>query len=296
MANGIQQLGYVVFDVSDLEAWEIFARKVLGLMVVDRTDDSFRMRNDSYTYRYLVQKGERDDCIAVGLVMDDVAAAEALRGRLHAAGVETTDADDALLKSRRVETLFSFREPAGQTVEVVTGLQRTEEPVVSEVVRHGFVAEDLGFGHIVMRSKSREASERFFCDIVGFTLSDHIICDLGGYKVDIAFTHVNPRHHSVAFGANLPKRIHHFLVQVKSVDDLGAAYDRAVDAGLRVIQTIGRHPNDRMVSFYAQTPSGFEFEYGWGAREVDDATWEPTTYDHISEWGHRRPPYPRPRQ
>ena len=37
------------------------------------------------------------------------------------------------------------------------------------------------------------------------------------------------------------------------------------------MQTLGRHPNDRMFSFYAKTPSGFQFEFGWGGREVDDA-------------------------
>lgn len=296
MASGIQQLGYVVFEVSELDVWEEFATKILGLMLVDRQEDGgFRLRNDEYKHRFIVTPGPKDDCVAVGLVMDDVKAAEALRTRLHEAGVETTDGSQADLDARAVDSLFRFIEPGGNTVEIVTGLAKTTDALVTPLVPSGFVAGDLGFGHIVMRSKDRVESERFFCDVVGFTLSDHIICDLGGYKVDIAFTHVNPRHHSVAFGAGLPKQIHHFLIQVGSIDDLGAAFDRVTDAGIRVIQTIGRHPNDRMISFYAQTPSGFEFEYGYGAREIGEG-WEPTTYDHISEWGHRRPPYTRPRK
>ncbi len=32
----------------------------------------------------------------------------------------------------------------------------------------------------------------------------------------------------------------------------------------RIMHTLGRHPNDRMFSFYARTPSGFQFEVGWG--------------------------------
>jgi hypothetical protein len=44
-----------------------------------------------------------------------------------------------------------------------------------------------------------------------------------------------------------------------------------------------------MFSFYAKTPSGIEFEFGWGGREVDDATWKPVTHDRISEWGHHPP-------
>jgi hypothetical protein len=44
-----------------------------------------------------------------------------------------------------------------------------------------------------------------------------------------------------------------------------------------------------MLSFYALTPSGFQFEFGWGGRKVDDATWETTTYSQVSEWGHHPP-------
>jgi hypothetical protein len=93
----------------------------------------------------------------------------------------------------------------------------------------------------------------------------------------------------VAIGGPQPKRIHHFMLEVGGMDDVGFAYDRALRARVRIVLTLGRHPNDRMFSFYAKTPSGFEFEYGWGARTIDDATWKPTTYDHISEWGHHPP-------
>ena len=74
------------------------------------------------------------------------------------------------------------------------------------------------------------------------------------------------------------------------MDQVGRCYDRAKDHGVRIEQSLGRHPNDKMFSFYARTPSGFQFEFGWGGQLVDDATWEPTTYDRISDWGHRRPP------
>jgi hypothetical protein len=44
-----------------------------------------------------------------------------------------------------------------------------------------------------------------------------------------------------------------------------------------------------MVSFYLRTPSGFEVEFGHGARTVDDATWRVARHDAPSSWGHKRP-------
>lgn len=79
------------------------------------------------------------------------------------------------------------------------------------------------------------------------------------------------------------------MIQTRDMDEVGKAYDRVRDHGLRVTQELGRHSNDRMFSFYAQTPSGFEFEYGAGAIEIDDAQWVPKIYNRGSDWGHHRP-------
>ena len=45
--------------------------------------------------------------------------------------------------------------------------------------------------------------------------------------------------------------------------------------------------NDHMVSFYMANPSGFALEYGWGARMIEEATWQVEHYDTAdSLWGH----------
>ena len=83
-----------------------------------------------------------------------------------------------------------------------------------------------------------------------------------------------------------PRRITPFFSRL---DDVGTALDLGGKAGAPLATTLGRHTNDQMVSFYVVTPSGFEVEYGWGGRKIDDATWEPATYDRISIWGHHPP-------
>jgi len=45
--------------------------------------------------------------------------------------------------------------------------------------------------------------------------------------------------------------------------------------------------NDHMMSFYMRTPSGFDIEYGWGGREVDDSIWQVQYHTSGSMWGHR---------
>lgn len=293
--HGIAQLGYLGLEVSSLSAWESFATGVLGLGVVNRQEDGgFALRMDGHAQRFVVTKGPADDVAFLGWQVEDDAALEAIAARVRAAGVIVREGTPEERALRRVTRLVAFVDPGGLPTEIFHGPAMGEAPFRSSVVRSGFVGDGEGLGHAVISARSQEESHRFYCDVLGFRLSDHIKTRVHGFDVDIAFFHANARHHSVAFGAQQRKRIHHFMLEVRSMDDVGLAFDRALRGGARIMQTLGRHPNDRMFSFYAKTPSGFQFELGWGGRLVDDATWEPCTYDHISEWGHHPPEFLAP--
>ena len=152
----------------------------------------------------------------------------------------------------------------------------------------GFVAEDQGFGHVVVVSKEDAQHEEFYASVFGLALSDYIRCEYFGHKIDVTFMHANARHHSLAFGGAQLKKIHHFMVQAKSMDEVGRCYDRFLFSGGMVHQTLGRHPNDKMFSFYGYTPSGFHFEFGAGAIEIHEG-WQAVTHGKVSEWGHHPP-------
>jgi 2,3-dihydroxybiphenyl 1,2-dioxygenase len=284
------KLGYLGFQVRDLPAWEKFATEVLGLMLVDRRPDgAFGLRMDEYARRIFVEPGPLDDVFVMGWEAPDERVLAELEARLTDARVEVTRGTEEEARRRGVGRLVKFADPAGVPLELFVGADRATEPFRSELVRSGFVTGEQGLGHAVVTANRQAESVEFYSKLLGFRLSDHIRCEFFGFHVDIAFLHANRRHHSVAFGDRQHKRIHHFMLEMGSMDDVGLAFDRALAKGVRIMQTLGRHPNDRMFSFYARTPSGFQFELGWGGREVDDASWTPVTYDRISEWGHHPP-------
>lgn len=272
------QLGFLHFEVRDPERWAAFLTGVLGLQ--DAGGGRYRM--DGHAWRFQITGGPADDLVAVGWELAD----DELSGLLvRIADLEPREADAA---ERGAQRRYLLTDPAGTPIELVSGLERADTPFESEQVPGGFVADELGLGHLVVAAPDK-AKSRAFYERLGFVLSDHIVTEVYGFPVDLSFFHCNGRHHSLAFGGPLEKRLHHFMVEARDVDQVGRAYDRAIRGGVRIMQTLGRHPNDRMLSFYARTPSRFEFEFGWGGRIVDDATWEPTTYDRISDWGHHPP-------
>lgn len=274
------QLGYLHFEVSDLPRWHTLLTQVLGVVPVGEG----RYTNDQHQWRFQLSEGPANDLVAVGWEYPPDALAATLE-RLRIAGVPFWEADPA---SRSAQQRFCLQDPAGVPLELVTGLALREEPFVSPVVRSGFVADAQGLGHLVVTAPDPAVSRAFY-ERLGARHSDDVVCQFYGVDVSLSFFHVNPRHHSLAFGGAQRKRLHHFMVEARVMDEVGLAFDRALRHNVPIMQTIGRHPNDRMFSFYARTPSGFQFEFGWGGREVDDATWQPQVYDRISEWGHHPP-------
>jgi 2,3-dihydroxybiphenyl 1,2-dioxygenase len=286
----IARLGYLGFEVSGLAAWQAFATDVLGLGAGAPTaSGALPLRMDELERRILLHEGPGDDLAYAGWGVRDEPSLRALAGRLEAAGVAVREGSAADAAERGVATLLRCADPNGNAVELFVRPRVATAPFRSSRLLSGFVTGDQGLGHLVLVTKSMRVTDRFYRRLLGLRLSDRIQTRLGGVlPVEIVFLHANPRHHSLAFAeAPLPKRMHHFMLEVGSLDEVGRAYDRCLDAGVPIAQTLGRHPNDRMVSFYARTPSGFDVEFGWGARTIDDATWQERVYGEISEWGHR---------
>ncbi|MBV8683639.1 MAG: VOC family protein [Caulobacteraceae bacterium] len=287
----IRSLGYLGFAVKDAEAWDAFATGVLGLMPGDNLGETRRYRLDDLAWRIAVDVGEADDVAYVGFEVAGATELDALGERLIDAGVAVGNGDPERAAERGVLGLISCQDPDGLPIEVFYGpTLRTERPFASPAGVSAFVTGDQGLGHVVITTRDMAAAKRFYQDLLGFRLSDVILMRLGQeMRFEMEFFHCNARHHSLALvPLSAPKRLHHFMIQAPTLDAVGFALERAEGAAAPITASLGRHSNDRMVSFYARTPAGFEVEFGFGALEVDDASWRVTRHERPSSWGHRR--------
>jgi len=285
----VGSLGYLGLTVKDPGAWDTYATGVLGLMPGEAAG---RYRLDELAWRIAVEPGAADDLAYLGFEVAGAAELEAVRAQLTEGGVVVGNGDPDLLAERGVLGMLTCRDPDGLPVEIFYGpTLRTERPFVSPAGVASFVTGEQGLGHVVLSTKDMAAARRFYQDLLGFRLSDIIRMRAGPQSsFDMEFFHCNPRHHTLALmPLPLPKRLHHFMVQVPTIDAVGFALERAEAAGTTITAGLGRHTNDQMVSFYSRTPAGFEVEFGQGAIEVDDAVWRVTRHDKGSSWGHKRP-------
>ena len=288
--TGVTQLGYLGIGVRDVDEWERFATGVLGLQANGRgSDGSLFLRMDEYHHRFVIQPNGNDDVAYIGWQATNEGSMQEIAERLKAAGVEVHQGTSSEAEDRRVEGLITFPDPNGIPTEVYFGPPISfDDPFNSPRPISNFVTGDQGLGHAVLYVDDADQSVRFYRDLLGLRVSDYIR--------SMTFFHCNPGHHSLALmESKSAKRLNHFMLQVESINDVGATHDLCQDQGVPIVRGIGRHTNDHMVSFYLRTPSGFDVEYGWGAREVDDTTWQVVRHEKGSIWGHR-PPAPRPTQ
>ena len=280
----LQSLGYVGLRARNLEDWAAFGENFLGMQVVERGRSALRLRMDDRSQRLIVEAGATEGPGFLGWEVADAAALEGLAARLEAADVRVERQPKSLADARRVEELIAFSDPLGNRLEAFYGAEIAAEPFRPGRAISGFRTGPLGMGHVVLTVERIEDVQWFYQDVLGLRLSDYM---LKPFK--IYFFHVNPRHHSFAVLETGQNGIHHLMVELYMLDDVGQAYDLALREEGRIAATLGRHTNDFMTSFYSHTPSGFLVEYGWGGRSIDPETWKPGELTHGgSLWGHER--------
>ena len=282
----LRGVGYLGFAVPDPDAWCAFATSVIGLMPAPSPPpgaDTIYLKGDDRQWRIALHQAEQGGLAYVGLELGSQMAFDGAKARLAELGVPATPGTEDETLARGVRDLVHVVDPSGVRVELYWG-PTLDGGFISPAGVPQFVAGELGFGHYVLLVPDLDQSMAFYRDVLGMKLTDYVII---GPNMSVQFLRCTPRHHSVALTAVGPiSALHHVAFEVTDIDQVGYALERATRAGCPITATLGRHKNDRMLSFYMRSPAGFEIEIGCGGRLVDDATWVVSHLAGGDEWGH----------
>lgn len=291
---GIRSLGYLRIESTDVPAWREFGTRLLGLVEGRGPEPgALYLRMDDFPARLVIVPGEQDRLLACGWEIGDERQLTELGQALEQAGVPVKPGSADELAARRVTGMLRCDDPSGHPLELFCGAALDARPAFSPYdIR--FVTGDLGMGHVVLPAADDDAALAFYTGVLGFRLRDTMAMPpelfgrpAGGPAAKMRFLGCNPRHHAMALAPmTSPSGVVHLMIEVATLDDVGRAMDRCVRRGGTLSATLGRHANDQMVSFYVQTPGGFDIEYGTDGLLVDDASWVSRQTTAISKWGH----------
>ncbi|MCK8669526.1 biphenyl-2,3-diol 1,2-dioxygenase [Rhodococcus sp. NPDC003382] len=289
--SDIRALGYVKIRTNDMDRWRTFAFDVLGFAEGSGPDpEALYLRTDERRARLVVVPGETDRIVDIGWEVRDHAALLRVQSAVEAAGIAVKPLSVEEADARSVEEVIAFQDPSGVSVEVFHGAVLDHSPVVTP---HGarFVTGAMGLGHVVLPVTAPDATFEFYTEVLGFL-------PRGAFRLPappefgpmrIRFLGVNERHHSLALmpvPAGKDPGLIHIMVEVDTLDAVGQALDRVMRDGYSVSSTLGRHTNDKMVSFYVRAPGGWDIEFGTDGMRVDERFYTAEEITADSYWGH----------
>jgi 3,4-dihydroxy-9,10-secoandrosta-1,3,5(10)-triene-9,17-dione 4,5-dioxygenase len=289
----VRSLGYIRIGAEDPEAWRRFAGDFMGMEAVrgDNADAAY-FRMDDHPHRLVINPAAQNRVEAVGFQVQGPEELAELVAAVEETGTKVSALDASACRDRRVTEAVSFDDPAGNPLELFWGVALAHSKVSTPNVS-SFVTGDQGMGHVVLTVGDGPAAYDFYTRTLGFKgrntmrLPSAPAPDGTPRFESLWFLGCNPRHHTVGLLPMAgPGRLIHFMVETATLDDVGRAWDRAERLEVPVMQTIGRHTNDRMVSFYVIGPGGFAVEFGYDGLRVD--TDEPVYEITEGEfWGHK---------
>ncbi|MDH3047558.1 MULTISPECIES: biphenyl-2,3-diol 1,2-dioxygenase [Gordonia] len=288
----IRALGYLRVQTRDIDRWRELTVDGLGMAEGTGPEpDGLYLRLDERRARLAVLPGDSDRALAVGWEVRDEFALQRVREAVEKAGVEVEvlSAEDA--RYRDAEQVIAFDDPSGTRTEVFFGPVLDHSPVVTP---HGgrFVTGTEGLGHVVLPTPAFDETYAFYTEVLGFLPRGAIRvggADAPGPARRVRFLGVNQRHHSLALcpaPASQDPGMVHMMVEVDSLDAVGQALDRVNKLGFSLSSTLGRHTNDKMVSFYVRAPGGWDIEFGTEGMLVDESHYTAEEITADSYWGH----------
>ncbi len=282
--TGLRSIDYNVTDVANSAR---FYENCWGLAPVTQQGGVQYMRATGAEHHIVaLHQGPTADLKCVHFAAADQEAVDGLHAKLSGLGAATGSAP-AALSTPGGGYGFSFCDPDGLTYAIS-----------SDVVQHddATMETDRPFklSHVVLNSDMVGKQEEYFCDVLGFQVSDR--------TARMNFIRCSTDHHSIAFAhANGPS-LNHTAFEVPTFDALMRGAGRMKQKGFEVGWGVGRHGPGNNVFTYFFEPNGLVVEYTAEVEQVDDTykTGGPEEWAQRvggpDRWGFADPPSPAMRK
>ena len=253
----ISALRGVELNVLNLDESADFYRKAWGLEAVAREGGVMYLRGSGAEHHILtLHEAPRASMHSIDFAVQDAATVDALHAKVAGLGVEIIAAPHALPALAGGGYAFSLKTPEGQILNISAG-----------VARHDFIYRDrskpMKLSHIVLNVEDIDRQNRFFCDTLGFRLSDST------ERMD--FVRCSSDHHSIALARGHGAGLNHMAYEVPNFDGLMRGAGRMKQQGFNVEWGVGRHgPGDNIFSYFIE-PNGFVTEYTAEVEQIDEA-------------------------
>ncbi len=271
----LRRVGHIGLTVHDVDRAARYYQDVLGLQPVGKANGGMLLRIDHEHHAVALYPGQTPGVHHLGLEVQDVGAAA---DHLRANGVALVPMEaDEPGQGRAVRCV----DPDGTVVELYAGMERIADPPLAHENRA------RKFGHITLNVRDLKATERFYCGLLGFRVSDRM--------ADKAmWIRCSPDHHGLALIEAPHAKLHHFAMEVFDWGSLRQTCDFLLSRHVPIYYGPGRHGPGYNLFIYFASADGNMVEYFCDMLQIwhDEKgrpTYEPQVWKAegrtINQWG-----------
>jgi 2,3-dihydroxy-p-cumate/2,3-dihydroxybenzoate 3,4-dioxygenase len=272
----LHDIRYIRLGTANLDDAVLYATRILGLELVRRDASGAYLRADGSDHTLVYSSGDPGEHV-LAFELRTVAELDSAAAELERAGCAVRAGTALACEQRCVEGLISFKDPSGNTIELVA------RPGHSG--RRYFPSRDAGitgFSHVGLHSRDPRVDEAFWTGVCNARVSDWI--------GQAPLLRIDPVHHRIALFPSQRSGIQHVNHQVESIDDIMRSYYFLREQNVRIRFGPGRHPTSGAMFLYFDGPDGMIYEYSYGVRMItDEEGYVPRQFPPVSSsycaWG-----------
>ena len=270
----VKRAGHSTITTPDIERSADYFTALLGLSLVAREKNRVVLATKSGVEAVVLERGSAVDVprlsfqIAPGSDLDEVAS------RVKKAGLKTEKRSDI---TPGITSALTFADPKGTTLEIFSdfafsGPDNTFTGIMP-----------LKFGHIAYQCPDVQGVVKFYCDMLGFKVSD--------WRGDFfAFLRCSRDHHTVNFLRDAKTAIHHIAFEVRDWSEIKRASDMLAQSGIKLAWGPLRHIIGHNIAIYHKNPDDVTIELFC---EIDQMHDEDLGFFEPRPWHQDRPQRPK---
>jgi catechol 2,3-dioxygenase-like lactoylglutathione lyase family enzyme len=270
----VKRLGHATLSTPDLERQIAYFTDVVGLTLVEKDKDCAYLATPMGQDAIALERGDAGLLqrlafqVAPDSDLGDIAASLAKHGVAseRRSGISPGVAD-----------AVCFADPKGTLVEIYADCAFAAEDLRPSVIT------PLKLGHVAYRCTDVQAIVRFYCEVLGFRVSD--------WRDDtFAFLRCGVDHHTINFVKDPVPQLHHIAFEVKDWAEIHRCCEHLAKHGIRLVWGPGRHIIGHNIAAYHRNSDNVRVEFFC---EMDQMKDEELGYFDPRPWHQDRPQRPK---
>ena len=270
----IKRAGHSTLITPDVERMVDYFTRIVGLSLVAREKGRAVLATKSGPEAIVLERGSAVDAPRLSFQVAPGGDPGEIVARLKKAGIKSERRSDITPGIREAVT---FQDPKGTTLEIFSDFEFAPDDTTFNGVM------PLKLGHIAYTYPDVQGLVKFYCDTLGFRVSD--------WRGDFfAFLRCSRDHHTVNFLRDDKTAIHHIAFELRDWSDIKRASDLLAKSNIKLTWGPLRHIIGHNIAIYHQSPDGVVIEFFC---EIDQMHDEELGFFEPRPWHQDRPQRPK---